>query len=49
HAIAPDSPGHGVDFDWKALESLRALNSFGDAMPARPILLLIIPLQPSHP
>ena len=23
-AIAPDSPGHGVAFDWKALESLRA-------------------------
>lgn len=24
HAIAPDSPGHGVAFEWKALESLRA-------------------------
>ncbi|HVG76601.1 MAG TPA: mandelate racemase/muconate lactonizing enzyme family protein, partial [Patescibacteria group bacterium] len=23
-AIAPDRPGHGVTFDWKALESLRA-------------------------
>jgi L-alanine-DL-glutamate epimerase-like enolase superfamily enzyme len=23
HAIAPERPGHGVDFDWKALEKLR--------------------------
>jgi len=23
-AVAPDRPGHGVDFDWKALESVRA-------------------------
>jgi L-alanine-DL-glutamate epimerase-like enolase superfamily enzyme len=23
-AVAPDRPGHGVTFDWKALESLRA-------------------------
>lgn len=23
-AMAPDRPGHGVDFDWKALEALRA-------------------------
>ena len=23
-AVAPDRPGHGVVFDWKALESLRA-------------------------
>jgi L-alanine-DL-glutamate epimerase-like enolase superfamily enzyme len=24
HAIAPDGPGHGVAFDWKALEPLRS-------------------------
>ena len=24
HAIAPDRPGHGVDFDWDKLESVRA-------------------------
>ncbi|MCA0873110.1 mandelate racemase/muconate lactonizing enzyme family protein [Seohaeicola saemankumensis] len=24
HAIAPDRPGHGVDFDWDRLETLRA-------------------------
>ena len=24
HAIAPDRPGHGVDFDWDRLEALRA-------------------------
>jgi L-alanine-DL-glutamate epimerase-like enolase superfamily enzyme len=23
-AIAPDRPGHGVEFDWKALETVRA-------------------------
>jgi L-alanine-DL-glutamate epimerase-like enolase superfamily enzyme len=23
-AVAPDTPGHGVQFDWKALEDLRA-------------------------
>jgi L-alanine-DL-glutamate epimerase-like enolase superfamily enzyme len=23
-AIAPDRPGHGIAFDWTALESLRA-------------------------
>ena len=23
-AVAPDRPGHGVDFDWDALERLRA-------------------------
>ena len=23
-AVAPDTPGHGVEFDWKALEALRA-------------------------
>jgi L-alanine-DL-glutamate epimerase-like enolase superfamily enzyme len=23
-AIAPERPGHGVEFDWKSLEALRA-------------------------
>ena len=23
-AVAPDTPGHGVHFDWEALEALRA-------------------------
>jgi L-alanine-DL-glutamate epimerase-like enolase superfamily enzyme len=25
-AIAPDRPGHGLAFDWKALESLRVIS-----------------------
>lgn len=23
-AVAPDRPGHGIEFDWKALEGVRA-------------------------
>ncbi|PYN26513.1 MAG: uroporphyrinogen decarboxylase, partial [Candidatus Rokuibacteriota bacterium] len=23
-ALAPDRPGHGIEFDWKALDALRA-------------------------
>jgi L-alanine-DL-glutamate epimerase-like enolase superfamily enzyme len=23
-AVAPDRPGHGVELDWKALETVRA-------------------------